>query len=100
MANCIQYAQWNALFFAVKSGDQETVDFLMQNNAEAGIKDEASACFATSLIISYMCVCVCVQNGHTPLSYSKGLILQRKVQMYKHLVRKQEESARAAAVSL
>ena len=58
MANCIQYAQWSALFFAVKSGDQETVDFLMENNAEAGIKDEASACFATSLIISYVCVCV------------------------------------------
>lgn len=28
-----------------------------------------------------------LQHGHTPLSYSKGLFLQRKVQMYKHLVK-------------
>ena len=37
-----------------------------------------------------------VQYGHTPLSYSKGLFLQQKVQMYKHLEKvlfPEEESA-------
>lgn len=28
-----------------------------------------------------------MQYGHTPLSYSKGLLLQKKVRMYKHLVK-------------
>ena len=39
----VQYAKWSALQFAIKNGDQRTVDFLMANKAETDIKDQASA---------------------------------------------------------
>ena len=29
-----------------------------------------------------------MQHNHTPLSYSKGLFLGKKIQLYKHLVKK------------
>ena len=81
----MQYAQWSALYFAIKNGDQRTVDFLVANEATTSIKDQASVQTEQRLTISQPSA---MQYGHTPLSYSKGLFLQRKVQMYKHLVQK------------
>ena len=37
----LQYAEWNALFFAVKNQDMETVKYLLDNGSDAkDIKDK------------------------------------------------------------
>ena len=38
----MQYAQWSALFFAFKNGNQKTIDLLIEHNADANLKDQAS----------------------------------------------------------
>lgn len=47
----MQYAQWSALFFAIKSGDQKTVDLLVENNAEMCTRDQASVILEYKLTV-------------------------------------------------
>ena len=65
----LQYAQWSAIFFAIKSGDKKTVDVLLDHEAETNLLDKVSDySIANDCVHVYHIYSACTCSLATPLS--------------------------------
>ena len=72
----LQYAQWSAIFFAIKSGNLKAVDFLLDHKAKTDLKDEVSVYDCVSTIFNSTHTRAC--SMATPLSAGPGVCPYRR----------------------